>query len=386
MPVQRGENDMEITLEVCKKIMEQNGGNLDLSYSYVTGLPDGLVVEGNLNLHCSAISRLPENLFVGGWLDLSETNITSIPKDLSVGGWLDLSKSKIKILPNNLTVNGNLFLNYSSITSLPNNLTVKGGLYLNGTSIKNIPNGLKVGGNLGLLCTNITSLSNDLTVGGNLDLIGAPITSLPDNLTVSGYLDLSRTLIESLPDNLTVGGNLYLSETEITSLPETLKVGGKIISTETHIVNKNAVKKLKSGDYVPNRYLYADGMLTLVKGEKHFGKYTYYIGKFRGQNVVFDGKIYAHCKSFKEGVNDLLFKNAQDRGVEQYRNLTLESVLKTDEIITMYRVITGACKAGTERFVNSFMELQESYSIAEVIELTKGEYGAKRFEEFFKEN
>ena len=71
---------MEITLEVCKKIMEQNGGNLDLSYSYVTGLPDGLVVEGNLNLHCSAISRLPENLFVGGWLDLSETNITSHQK------------------------------------------------------------------------------------------------------------------------------------------------------------------------------------------------------------------------------------------------------------------------------------------------------------------
>ena len=76
---------MKLTLAKAKEIMELNDGNLDLSYSDVTSLPDGLKVQGYLDLSGTRIEKLPENLVVGDWLDISETNITSLPNNLSVG-------------------------------------------------------------------------------------------------------------------------------------------------------------------------------------------------------------------------------------------------------------------------------------------------------------
>ena len=50
----------------------------------------------------------------------------------------------------------------------------------------------------------------------------------------------------------------------------------------------------------------------------------------------------------------------------------------------MYRVITRACRQGTENFVNGLGELKERYSIREVMELTHGQYGSEAFEAFFE--
>ena len=180
-----------------------------------------------------------------------------------------------------------------------------------------------------------------------------------------GSLDLSGTQITALPDNLTVGGWLYLRGTQITG--------------------NSKAKTLKNGDYVPKRYLYADGILTHIKGRKTTKGYVFYQGKIKGENVVFDGTNYAHCKTFREGVADLLFKAAADRGADQYKDLTLDSELTLDEMKTMYRVITGACRQGTERFIASLGDkVKDKYTVREAIELTKGEYNAERFEDFFE--
>ena len=237
-----------------------------------------------------------------------------------------------------------------------------GNLNLYGTQIQSLPDNLMVGGNLNLRGTQIQSLPDNLTVGGNLDLRGTQIQSLPDNLTVGGYLDLEGTQIQNLPDNLTVGGSLYLEGTQITDREH---------------------KKLKDGDYVPKRYLYADGILTHVKAKRTLKGYTFYQGKIKGKNVVFDGTNYAHCNTLREGVADLLFKSAKDRGAEQYKNLTLDSEVTSEEAITMYRVITGACRQGTESFVNSLGKLKEKYTIREIIEITKGQYNSEAFKRFF---
>ena len=217
---------------------------------------------------------------------------------------------------------------------------------------------------------------------GNLNLIGTRITSLPDGLTVGGSLYLSGTQITSLPDGLTVGGSLYLIGTQITSLPDNLKIGNKIVvfRVETEILSSY---KLQDGDYVPGKYIYADGILTHVKSCKKSGNYTYYIGKIKEQNVVYDGTYYAHCRTFRDGIADLLYKHANDRGAEQYRHLTMDSVLPFDEAVTMYRVITGACQAGTQQFIERLPELKEAYSVREMVELTRGQYGADKFAEFF---
>lgn len=152
--------------------------------------------------------------------------------------------------------------------------------------------------------------------------------------------------------------------------------------------NDGAIRRLagfeRYGDYVPKRYLYADEILTHIKAKRTVKGYVFYKGKIPGKNVVSDGTNFAHCSTFREGVIDLKFKAAKDRGAEQYKNLTLDSELTAEEIITMYRVITGACRQGTESFVSSLGELKEKYTIREAIEITKGQYNAKSFERFFK--
>ena len=380
---------MKLTLEQAEQMMKKSNGNLDLyERTDITELPDNLIVGGYLDLSNTKITSLPDNLTVGGYLDLSNTKITSLPDNLTIGGGLYLNNTAITSLPDNLTVDGDLDLRNAAITSLPNNLTVGRYLDLSNTKIKSLPDNLTVGGILFLSNTAITSLPDNFTVGRGLYLSDTMITSLPDNLTVGGCLDLSNTKIKSLPDNLTIGGSLALRNTAITSLPNNLTVGGGLYLSGTKIADKgkesSKVKRLKDGDYVPNRYIYADRILTHIRAKRHIDGYDLYVGKIKGHNVISDGKHYAHCRTFKEGVADLLFKNAKDRGAEQYKDLTLDSTVTKDEAITMYRIITGACRQGTEQFVNSLGKLKDTYTVKEIIKLTKGQYNSECFEKFFE--
>ena len=333
---------MKLTLEEAKRLMAENNGDLDLRGTGFTKLPDNLTVEG--------------------YLDLQETGITELPNGLTVEGWLGLDGTEI--------------------AELPDNLSVGGGLGLKGTKIKDIPNNLIVGGWLDLSYTKITELPDDLIVGSGLDLCGTKIVELPDNLTVGDWLDLSSTKITKLPDRLTVGDGLDLTGTGITKLPGSLKVGSRIYDRNGKIIQDEKYR-LREGDYVPGRYLYADGILTHVKRKKKVGPYDYYIGKIPGRNVISDGTYYVHCRNLREGIHDFDFKLAEYRVVDQYRGLTLDSVLPTGEMITMYRVITGACRQGTECFLKSLGSLKDSYSVRETVELTQGQYGSETFREFF---
>ena len=174
-----------------------------------------------------------------------------------------------------------------------------------------------------------------------------------------------KTLKKRMKEN---GGSLDLSGTGITIKDK----------------ERKKIKGFYEGKYKPNAWLYCDGMLIHVKRKKTVGKYTYYVGKIPNMNVIYDGEHYAHCKSLKAGILDLEFKKAKNRGAEQYKNLTLESVLTYDEAIIAYRIITGACSAGTQHFLNGLTETKESYTIAEIIEITKGQYGVATFKNFFE--
>jgi hypothetical protein len=192
---------------------------------------------------------------------------------------------------------------------------------------------------------------------------------------------------------LVVGGTIYvndLNQLEISS-ESMIKIGGKIAhcisegephSDISYILYSN--QKLKDGDYVEGRYMYADGVLTQVKSKKTCGKYTIYYGKIKTHNVVYDGVYYAHCKTIREGIKDIEFKHAKDRGLDEYKELTLDSVIKKDDAITMYRVITGACQQGTQMFIDELGDsIKDEYTISEIIELTSGEYGSDTFRRFF---
>ena len=204
--------------------------------------------------------------------------------------------------------------------------------------------------------------------GGDLDLSGTPITALPEGLTVGGWLDLRGTPITALPEGLTVGGSMYLSGTQIKSS------------------DAKRVRQLKDGDYVAGKYIYCDGILTHVAKMRKAGDYTLYIGKIKGRNVVSDGTLYAHCETLRDGIADIAFKRAAERGADQYKGIDMDTPIPLEEAKTMYRIITGACRAGTEHFTQSLGDkLQETYTVREMIRVTKGQYNAEKFADFFGE-
>ena len=177
------------------------------------------------------------------------------------------------------------------------------------------------------------------------------------------------TGLTALPDNLTVGGSLYLSGCT------GLKNKGE---------QRQKVRKLKNGDYAPEKYICCDGILTHIKKTVKLRDYTLYVGKIKGRNVVSDGESYAHCEKLRDGIADINFKRAKDRGADQYKDLTLDTVVKLEDAVTMYRIITGACRAGSAAFVESLgHKLKKEYTVRECIEITKGQYNAERFAEFF---
>ena len=116
-PEERQKNYIIATQRKIKKYMDDGGkGDLDLSDTPITSLPNGLNVGGNLDLSNTKITSLPNDLQVGGYLYLQDTKITSLPNGLSVGGHLNLSDTKITSLPNDLQVGGNLYLSDTPIS------------------------------------------------------------------------------------------------------------------------------------------------------------------------------------------------------------------------------------------------------------------------------
>lgn len=319
-----------------------------------------------------------------GW-DIKDILTDGVTIDGSLIMWNDMPDAVVNKLPNNMTVIGDFDLSHSDIEELPHGLRVFGNLDLDHTRITEVPGDLFVGGSLSLAHAPLKNLPDGLSIPGSLNLHESEVTKLPKSLTVCGMLDISCTPITEMPEDLVVGEWLNLYATRIKRMPESLKIspryGYKIWNHD--IINADGVSRLKEGEYVPGRYLYADGILTLVRRRKTFKDYIFYEGRIPGKNVVSDGIYYAHCASFREGIEDIAYKRAKDRGKEQYANLTLDSVLPAQEMITMYRVITGACRQGTEDFVASLGELKPAYSIREAIEITQGEYGSDRFKAFF---
>ena len=107
-------------------------GDLYLSGTQITALPDNLKVGGDLHLSGTPITALPDNLTVHGDLNLNDTPIRSLPDNLTVQGYLGLSGTKITSLPDNLKVGGDLWINSTpnlDTNNLPSSLVVKGTIY-----------------------------------------------------------------------------------------------------------------------------------------------------------------------------------------------------------------------------------------------------------------
>ena len=365
----------------------------DLCYDVqvIDGKP---IIKGSLCLDSDnkEITSLPDDLVVTGFLFIKSPTITSLPNNLVVGGVLDIKEcSNITSLPDNLVVGGNLYLTDTNIESLPKNLIVGGSLYLSGLKITSLPEILAVGEQIDAINTGITSLPDNLAVNGWLDLSGTKITSLPKNLIVDDWLDISDTGVTSLPEDLLIGGSLYFENTNITSFPDRLVVGGYVYNRYREVIDINQDINVDFVEKIWGNkpYCKVDGIFTEVVERKGKVWKVRKIGETETFYIVNDGNgHYAHGDTIEAAKADLIYK-ITNKNKSDYEDLTLESVLTHEDAIQCYRVITGACSFGTKNFVENILpqnELKDQYTIAEIIQLTEGQYGNKTFAKFFKNN
>jgi hypothetical protein len=106
-------------------------------------------------------------------------------------------------------------------------------------------------------------------------------------------------------------------------------------------------------------------------------------GSTKESFLITDGKNFSHGETLKEAKEDLIYK-ITDRKISDYNYLKLDTILTFEEAVKCYRTITGACSQGTKNFVTTILSnRKDSYSVKEMIELTKGQYGSDKFKNFF---
>lgn len=143
------------------------------------------------------------------------------------------------------------------------------------------------------------------------------------------------------------GGNLYLDG--CTGITDTMKVN-KTMSSEAKrkiAANRNMIFVW---EWSNRTYIKVDGIFSVV--DNHHGNVwrVNQLGNDKRTYIVTDGEHhYAHGDTIEEARKDLVYKIC-DRDKSEYENLTLDSELTYSEAIECYRVITGACSAGTRQF------------------------------------
>jgi len=216
--------------------------------------------------------------------------------------------------------------------------------------------------------------------GENLDLHGTGITSLPEGLTVSGDLFLHGTGITSLPEGLTVGGDLFLEEENSQHINVV-----KELSQEARQKIARTRNPTLRWEWRGKQYIKADGIFSII--ERCHGNVFRIrnIGEKKHSYLITDGEgHWAHGDSLGEARADLIYK-INDRDTSAYKKMKLDDELIFEEAIAAYRTITGACSAGTRDFIENRLSkpYKKKYTIREMIELTKGEYGSEKLKDFF---
>ena len=428
----------ELMLKQIKAFEAKSGIKLDVKYGkpyhngflYATSdyLPDNLVIDGGLRCFTGS-KKLPKGLKVKGCLDISITDITEIPDDCEFGS-LDMSGTRITKLRDNLVLEklrtynsslqqlpkglkvkdilsisntditeipddcefGSLYSQDSKLTKLRDNLTLN---YLNvrNTFLTELPKGLKVNGDLDISYTDIMEIPDDCEFD-SLYMCSTRITKLRDNLTLYD-LWTDNSSLKELPKNLVVFSMLKMSNKSITALPNDCLVNR--IYSKFGINDKRYKKNVYGEYYLKNEiihishqsgreFLHVGGILSEVIEKK--GNFYCVHNDINGPitYVVTDGNNHwTRGNTLEEAKQALAFKlNKRDK--PEYEKLNLDSELTFDEAVACYSVITGACNFGVYDYFEHSLPTphKEKYSIKEMIELTKNEYGGDTFREFFE--
>ena len=198
---------------------------------------------------------------------------------------------------------------------------------------------------------------------------------------VTGYLSInSSAKLDALKS---VGGDLSINSSAKLDAPKLESVGGDLYIKEDC--------ELKAGKLYPGGYdkfkIY-DGIHCVVLSTKQAHGVTILScrkPKITNQKIVGEkfyiaqsGNYNAHGKTIAEAVAELAFKTGK-RDVSEYKNMPAKTAKTPQEWAIAYRVVTGACRYGTEQFIKSQGKLKKKYTLSEIILITKGQYGHEQF-------
>jgi hypothetical protein len=345
-------------------------------YNVVYEVEGDLVVAGVIDLGDNKLTSLPESFgsIKCDWLDLGFNYLTSLPESFGniKCNRLELSFNRLTKLPEsfgNVKCN-RLDLDYNNLVELPESF---GNVKCNWLDLSN---------------NNLTNLPESFgnVKCGNLYLYFNKLTNLPESFSniKCDWLDLSNNKLTSLPKSF---GNikcncLNLGNNKLTSLPESFG-NVKCNNLDLYFSNLTEFPEVRKFDEIEitDEYIYCDKTLTWFDEIKKVNEYTIYVGCFDDFVVTKDNEVFAHGKSIRQSISDLLFK-LSDRDTEKYKSIDLNEQIPIEQAIVMYRTITGACSYGVESFMEN-KKFSETISVNEIMDIVDNQYGSVEFKEFF---
>jgi hypothetical protein len=172
------------------------------------------------------------------------------------------------------------------------------------------------------------------------------------------------------------------------------------INDRDEIILKNLPIPKISGIYV------ADAVSMFFTSKKVVSNRTIYMNStsnydrhfYYGNNIRFaisevqpdNGVINSHGYSYRDMIDSFerkknYYYNRNTTAINIYKSIPKDMPLERDFCIKMYRELTGACAAGVDRFIRyNVKNVEKTYTINDIIEMTKNEYGHDRFVRVFE--
>jgi virulence-associated protein VapD len=229
----------------------------------------------------------------------------------------------------------------------------------------------------------LTSLPEGIQFNNQGSVYLESLTSLPDGIQFNNQGGVDLRSLTSLPEGIQFNNQGSVDLESLTSLPDGIQFnnqGGVDLRSLNGIYKyKNKKIELKT----------IDGDTMLIESKKQKDDYIimkcrYFGGgdldKLKKCFVVESGEYYSHGETIKQAIEDVTFKKLSQNF--DLNELIADIKERGNITINDYRLITGACKAGVNHFLESNgLQDKENLPIDKVIDLTRGSYGHDRFVE-----
>lgn len=145
--------------------------------------------------------------------------------------------------------------------------------------------------------------------------------------------------------------------------------------------------------YDDGYYVYADGRVDHYVSKKTIGdidvyllREDHYIYSYGANFLVRKDGTNAHGYSIKNAIDSLNYKLCAGRMRASVSSYTASTELNGTDAVALYRLVTGACEFGINKFISEKkidLASDKLYTIKEIAKLTYGQYGSRIFIEHF---